>query len=307
MAVYARALLPRILVISAVWITASGTLTFAADKTLTTSHPAAKPPVATPRPILVVPDVRSQAFVFAKGILDDNGFAWRVVGSVEGYATNRVVSQTPAPGARVVDTGAPTIALQLARGSYGQNGTPENTSPYAGTSIVPAVAAKVLTKKPAAARVPLAPVKVAKAKKVAKTKKVAKAKKIVKAHKLSRVHKPALKKTARAASPKARRPAAFAVPGAPKEPLDEISLPARARLLDAWLTSSRGPTAANERHWLYQHAWIVTGARFGWWHGAAALRVLISVDRRIESLWGVGHRSELVARNALAAVEARAK
>src|SRR6266566_522959 len=258
MAVYARALLPRILVITAVWITASGTLTFAADKTLSSSRPAAKPPVATPRPTLVVPDVRAQAFVFAKGILDDNGFAWRVVGSVKGYATNRVVSQTPAPGARVVDTGAPTIALQLARGRYGQNGTPENTSPYAGTSIVPAAAAKVLTKQPAA-------------------------------------------------TPKARRPAAFTAPGAPKEPLDEISLPARARLLKAWLTSSRGPTAANERHWLYQHAWIVTGARFGWWHGAAALRVLISVDRRIESQWGVGHRSELVARDALAAVEARAK
>ena len=295
MAVYARALLPRILVITAVWITASGTLTFAADKTLSSSRPAAKPPVATPKPIVVVPDVRSQAFVFAKGILDDNGFAWRVVGSVKGYATNRVVSQTPAPGARVVDTGAPTIAVRLAPGSYGQNGTPENTSPYAGTSIVPAVAAKVLTKRPAAAKVPLAPVKVAQAKKV------------VKAHKLSRAHKPAHKKTARAASPKARRPAAFTAPGAPKEPLDEISLPARARLLDAWLTSSRGPTAANERHWLYQHAWIVTGARFGWWHGAAALRVLISVDRRIESQWGVGHRSELVARDALAAVEARAK
>src|SRR6266566_5622972 len=293
MAVYARALLPRILVITAVWITASGTLTFAADKTLSSSRPAAKPPVATPRPTLVVPDVRAQAFVFAKGILDDNGFAWRVVGSVRGYATNRVVSQAPAPGARVVDTGAPTIALQLARGSYGQNGTPENTSPYAGTSIVPAVAAKVLTKKPAA-RVPLAPVKVAQAKKV------------VKAHKLARAHKPALKKTP-AATPKARRPAAFAAPGAPKEPLDEISLPARARLLKAWLTSSRGPTATNQRHWLYQHAWIVTGARFGWWHGAAALRVLISVDRRIEFQWGVGHRSELVARNALAAVEARAK
>ena len=294
MAVYARALLPRILVITAVWITASGTLTFAADKTLSTPHTPAKAPVATPRPTLVVPDVRTQAFVFAKGILDDSGFAWRVVGSVRGYATNRVVSQTPAPGARVVDTGAPTIALQLARGSYGQNGTPEDTSPYAGTSIVRAVVAKVLTKKPAAARVPLAPVKVAQAKKV------------VKAHKRTRAHKPALKKTA-AASHRARRPAAFSAPGAPKEPLDEISLLARARLLDSWLTSSREPTAANERHWLYQHAWIVTGARFGWWHGAAALRVLISVDRRIESQWGVGHRSELVARDALAAVEARAK
>jgi len=290
MAVYVRALLPRILVITAVWITASGTLTFAADKTLTSPHPAVKPPVATPRPTLVVPDVRSQAFVFAKGILDDNGFAWRVVGSVRGYATNRVVSQAPAPGARVVDTGAPTIELQLGRGSYGQTGTPEDTSPYVGTSIVRAVVAKVPTKKPAAASVPLAPAKVNQAKKV------------VRAHKLARTNKPALKKTH-----KTRRPAAFAVPGAPKEPLDEISLPARARLLDAWLTSSRGPTAANERHWLYQHAWIVTGAGFGWWHGAAALRVLISVDRRIESQWGVGHRSELVARNALAAVEARAK
>ena len=103
------------------------------------------------------------------------------------------------------------------------------------------------------------------------------------------------------------RPAAFHVPGAPKEPLDEIPLPARARRLETWLTRSRGPTAANERHWLYQHAWIVTGAGFGWWHGAEALRVLIRVDRRAEFQWGIGYRSEAVARGALAAVEARAK
>jgi hypothetical protein len=98
------------------------------------------------------------------------------------------------------------------------------------------------------------------------------------------------------------RPAAFHVPGAPKEPLDEIPLPARARHLNAWLTRGRGPTAANQRHWLYQHAWIVTGARFGWWHGAAALDVLIRVDRRVESQWGIGYRSEALARGALAAV-----
>jgi hypothetical protein len=103
------------------------------------------------------------------------------------------------------------------------------------------------------------------------------------------------------------RPAAFHVPGAPKEPLDEIPLPARARRLEAWLTRGRDPTAANERHWLYQHAWIVTGARFGWWHGAEALRLLIRVDRRAESQWGVGFRSEAAARFALAAVETRAK
>ena len=103
------------------------------------------------------------------------------------------------------------------------------------------------------------------------------------------------------------RPAAFHVQGAPKEPLDEIPLPARARRLEAWLTPGRGPTAANQRHWLYQHAWIVTGARFGWWHGAKALKVLIRVDRRVESQWGFGYRSEAAARGALAAVEARAK
>jgi hypothetical protein len=103
------------------------------------------------------------------------------------------------------------------------------------------------------------------------------------------------------------RTAAFHVQGAPEEPLDEITLPARARRLAAWLTSARGPTAANQRHWLYQHAWIVTGATFGWWQGAEALRVLIRVDRRVESQWGIGYRSEAAARRALAAVEARAK
>jgi hypothetical protein len=105
--------------------------------------------------------------------------------------------------------------------------------------------------------------------------------------------------------PSTRRPPAFTVPGAPKEPLDEIPLTARAERLGAWLTPYRNPTAANQRHWLYQHEWIVTGARFGWWHGAAALRVLISVDRRVESQWGIGYRSEAVARSALTAVKAR--
>lgn len=106
---------------------------------------------------------------------------------------------------------------------------------------------------------------------------------------------------------RSRRPAAFRVPGAPAEPLGEIPLPVRARRLDAWLTSGRGPTGPNQHHWLYQHAWIVTGARFGWWHGAEALSLLIRVDRRVESRWGIGYRSEAIARRALAAVKARTK
>jgi hypothetical protein len=104
-----------------------------------------------------------------------------------------------------------------------------------------------------------------------------------------------------------RRLPAFQAPGAPKEPLDEITLPARARRLEAWLTPSRSLTNGNLHHWLYQHAWIVTGARFGWWHGAEAIRTLIRVDRRVEARWGIGHRSEAAARRALAEVEAKAK
>jgi hypothetical protein len=104
-----------------------------------------------------------------------------------------------------------------------------------------------------------------------------------------------------------RRPPAFHVPGARKEPLDEITLPARARRLEAWLTPSRGFTTANLRYWLYQHAWIVAGARFGWWHGAEALRLLIRVDRRVESRWGIGYRSEAAARQVLAEVSAKTR
>ena len=141
MAVYARALFPRVLVVTAVWIIASGTITFAADRTLV-PRARVKTTPAAPKPILIVPDVRSQTFVFAKGILEDGGFAWHVAGAVHGFATNRVVSQTPTPGTRVFDTGAPTIRLSLARGQYGQDGTPENMAPYPGTSIVLADAVK---------------------------------------------------------------------------------------------------------------------------------------------------------------------
>jgi hypothetical protein len=56
------------------------------------------------------------------------------------------------------------------------------------------------------------------------------------------------------------------------------------------------------QYWLYQHAWIVTGAKLGWWHGAQALETLIAADRKVVRLWGIGSRSERVARAALAEV-----
>src|SRR5204863_7491275 len=100
----------------------------------------------------------------------------------------------------------------------------------------------------------------------------------------------------------ASRPPAFHSPGAPSEPLDEISLPARADRLAAWIATKPKLTNANARRWLYQHSWIVTGAKFGWWHGEQALEKLIAVDQRVAKLWGIGHRSERVARAALARV-----
>ncbi|MEX2211359.1 MAG: PASTA domain-containing protein [Gaiellaceae bacterium] len=87
-------------------------------------------------PSLVVPDVRGQAYVFAKGTLEDAGFAWRVSGRVRGYAVNLVEAQAPAPGTRLVDTGAPTVTLRLARNPiYPQQGEPEDHSLRRGTGI----------------------------------------------------------------------------------------------------------------------------------------------------------------------------
>jgi hypothetical protein len=77
--------------------------------------------------------------------------------------------------------------------------------------------------------------------------------------------------------------------------------------LIVWLNRHPNATDANVKHWLYQHAWIVTGAEMGWSHGAEALRTLIAADRRVWALWGIGARSAAVARQALAEVEARSK
>src|SRR5436309_6682292 len=115
MAVRLGTLLPRVLVVAVVWILGSGSLTYAAERHLY-AHVQAKAPAPAPKPVVVVPDVHSQAFVFAKGILEDGGFAWKVVGPVHGFATNLVASESPAPGTRLQDTGAPTITLSLSKG-----------------------------------------------------------------------------------------------------------------------------------------------------------------------------------------------
>ena len=250
---------------------ASATLTWGAAKRLTAVPAAKHTPVA--KPTVVVPDVTGQAFVFAKGTLEDAGFAWQVRGRVHGYSANTVATQTPAAGTKLIDTGAPVVTVTLTRGKYPETGEPADVSPYLGTAVTLANPLPAAT--PA---VPAAP-------KAAKQKAA----------------------SAKKAAPAAKRPPAFVVSGVPKEPLDEIPLTERARRLDAWLRAHPHPTNANVAHFLYQQSWIVTGAKFGWWHGAEALRLLIAADRRAQAVWGIGGKSELAARRALAEVEARAR
>jgi len=74
-----------------------------------------------------------------------------------------------------------------------------------------------------------------------------------------------------------------------------------------WLEAHPTKTSANVAHWSYQNAWIVAGAKFGWWHGAEALATLIAVDRRAQQLWGIGNKSALQAQSALSEVQSRSK
>jgi hypothetical protein len=268
--------LPRLAVIGAVLLLASATLAVGAAKRMAAVPQGAPAPV--PVATVVVPDVTGQAFVFAKGTLEDTGLAWKVVGNVHGYAANKVSKQTPAAGTKLKDTGAPTITVTLERTAYPEQGEPEDVSPYFGTSVQPI---GLPTPAPTPVPAPAAP-------------------------------KPAARKPA-AAKPKPAGPAAaakrapdFVVAAARPEPQNEMPLPQRAHLLSSWI-ASHAKTRANVRHFLYQHSWIVTGAQFGWWHGAEALRELIAADHAAERRWGIGRKSELVARAALTEVEARSK
>jgi hypothetical protein len=262
--------LPRLAVVGVVLLLASATLAVGAAKRMAAVPRGAPAPVTVAT--VVVPDVTGQAFVFAKGTLEDTGLAWKVVGSVHGYAANKVLKQTPAAGTKLKDTGAPTITVTLERTAYPEKGEPEDVSPYIGTSVQPIGLPKPTPAAPAAVAPKPAPAATA--------------------------AKPAAK-----ASPRALD---FAVSGAPKEPQAEMPLPQRAHLLSTWI-DAHSKTKANVRHFLYQNSWIVTGAKFGWWHGAEALRELIAADQAAQQRWGIGRKSELVARAALAEVEARSK
>jgi len=265
--------LPRFVALPLAALLGTATLTFAANSQLTTPDTSAEPAAASVPDDLIVPDVRRQAFVFAKGTLEDSGFSWKVTGSVKGFAANIVAAQSPAPGTRVVDTGSPTIQVTLAANSrYKQEGSPENAAPYPGSAVrLAGAATPPQTPDPAAE--PAAPAK---------------------------KPKPVVRRKVAAS----KRPPAFAVPGGKAEPLDEMPLPDRVKALGRYV-ASHPASNASVKHFRYQHAWIVTGAELGWWRGAEALELLVAVDRRAQQRWGYGARSESLARAALARVKAK--
>jgi hypothetical protein len=293
MAARLTVLVPRLIALVVIWLLAAASLTFAAgSKQIAQSPTSAAKPKERPK-VLVVPDVRRQAYVFAKGILQDAGFAWRVDGSVKGYAANTVVVQTPAPGTRVVDNGAPTVLVRLERSpEYPERGLPENASSFKGTNVV--LLRDWRRANRAAARAETTPTETAPASAPAPTTTAA------------APTEPPPTETAEAPPAPAveqeyRRPD-FVVEGVPREPADEMPLPERARLLEQRAAAARKPTRRFVNHWLYQHTWIVTGARFGWKNGDDALRILVRVDRGLDRRFGFGARSEAVARRALAEV-----
>jgi hypothetical protein len=285
MAARLTALLPRLLALTVIWLLGAATFTLAADKPPTAPKAAAAPQVTKPD-VLVVPDVRGKAYVFAEGILQDAGFSWTVQGSVQGYSANVVAVQNPAPQARVIDNGSPTVVLRLLRNTkYGERGLPQNDAPIEGTRIV------YLTdwrrQNAQSQSTTTAETTTAVTTTTAETS----------TGTTTQESPPA---------PKTREPD-FVVQGAPAEPADEMTLPARARRLSERMARASKPRPRLVNFWLYQHAWIVTGARFGWHDGAEALRILIRVDESLQRRFDFGSRSERVARHALAEVEAKAK
>jgi hypothetical protein len=290
--------LPRFVVVTLIALLTTTTLTFAAETRVVKAPQVQPAPATTPAPkVIVVPEVRNQVYVFAKGTLEQAGFAWRVTGRVAGYAANRVVGQSPAAGTRVIDTGSPLISLTLRTNpGYSQRGAPEDSSPFRGTAIQPAAWA--------ARRVAVTKAKPRKAgsRKQAPKRKQAPAPK-------RKVRKEPKARQTPVAKPKVKRqrPPAFYLPGGRREPLYELPLHVRAKLLAVWLSSHRAPTEADVDHWFYQHAWVVAGARLGWWKGAEALETLIRVDKRVQTMWGMGWKSEALARATLAEVRLKAR
>ena len=95
-------LLLRLVVLTLVWVFATTSITLASDdSTATEPLSTAPPPTQDPleeATVLVVPDVRRQTYVFAKGFLEDAGFPWQAAGTIKVTRSNRVsMAESRAP------------------------------------------------------------------------------------------------------------------------------------------------------------------------------------------------------------------
>ena len=87
----------RIVALTAILVLGSATISFAADSKFGAATTPNKVTVAPPR-LVTIPDVRGQAYVFAKGTLEEGGFAWRVAGAVQGTRPTPSSRRCPPPG-----------------------------------------------------------------------------------------------------------------------------------------------------------------------------------------------------------------
>jgi hypothetical protein len=299
-------------------------------------HKSPKPISSTPGQVLAlrrshviaVPEVRGQTLVSAKGALEQAGLAWAVAGAVKGYHTNVVLTQIPKPGTKLIDTGTPLVTLRLAK-SGPQTGSPQNRSSAPGTKdevvgapssgVAAAATSETLSAAAATTTAPPRAVTTTAATTAATTTApqpttraavttaprptTRAAVTTARAPAAPHVQKPAT--APKGTPPLSDRPPAFVLPGGKhRERAGELPLPVRAARLQAFVRAHPKPSNRVVRHWLVQHAWIAAGARFGWWHGAQALATLVATDRLVEARWGIGYRSEGVARAALAFVHA---
>ena len=185
----------------------------------------------------------------------------------------------------MLDTGSPTIVLRLERNpAYAERGLPENVSPYKGTRLV-LVGAKA-AKDPPTRSDP-------EAKRAEAEGRGQEASEEERAPRLPLA--PAGTAQARLPAFRAHRPSRPTRCRYPTAPgCSRSASPAR-----------REPTQSLVNYWLFQHSWLVTGAKFGWHDGAEALRILVRVDQSMQSRWGIGAKSAAVARAALAEVESK--
>src|ERR671935_110576 len=104
---------PRLTALAVLLVLLLGTATFtyAAQQRIAATKPVRAPRPVAP-PLLGVPNVSGQAYVFAKGTFQDAGFAWRVEGSVRGFAAKNVRREAHCATAVTVSS-ASSVTLNL--------------------------------------------------------------------------------------------------------------------------------------------------------------------------------------------------